>query len=515
MVTDLPKPRSRPTRRAFLSGASTLALAGPAIASLPSGRRRGREGRPNVLFITADQHRFDVAGFAGDAHAHTPNLDRLAGEGTRITDVYCQSPLCVPARQTLVTGRYAHDHGSFANWFAFAPGEWTVARALAAAGYDTAFFGKTHADTAGFRTVVDRNEMVRAFRADHVDAVAPGKIHRRGPQARKSFKLHQMNPGTLSPGDESVSVFHMDEAVVRRTAAFLARRDREAPFFIWASLLAPHPPFYPPEEWLARFRDARLPFHAPLSAEAAARLPARERERRAELGLGAVTSAEMLGITRSYYAAVAWADHNVGRLLSALEEAGCAEDTLVVYTSDHGEMLGEHGLMFKQSFYEGAVRVPCLVRYPGVVTDGGVLDGVVQHVDLVATLLDFAGLEAEGSGDLPGVSWTGAMSGGSTPEVGRALSELAPRSQLPDEVGATVELAGARLQQMLRVGRHKYVRYGADDELLFDLVEDPGETRDLAGDPKHASTLARLRSELAALTPETVTVRGPSESHGR
>ncbi len=471
--------------------------------------------RPNVLFITADQHRFDVAGFAGNAHAHTPNLDRLAGEGTRITDVYCQSPLCVPARQTLVTGRYAHDHGSFANWLAFAPEEWTVARALAAAGYDTAFFGKTHADTAGFRTVVDRNEMVRAFRADHADAVVPGKIHRRGPQARKSFKLHQMNPGTLPPGDDSVSVFHMDEAVVGRTAAFLARRDREAPFFIWASLLAPHPPFYPPEEWLARFRDARLPFHAPLSEEAAARLPARERQHRAELGFEAVTPEAMLGITRSYYAAVAWADHNVGRLLSALEEAGCAEDTLVVYTSDHGEMLGEHGLMFKQSFYEGAVRVPCLVRYPGAVTEGDVLGGVLQRVDLVATLLDFTGLEAEDGGDLPGVSFAGAMSAGSTPGAGRALSELAPRSQLPDEVGATGELEGARLQQMVRVGRHKYMRYGADDERLFDLAEDPGETRNLAGDPKHASTLARLRSELAALTPKTVTVRGPDAPRGR
>lgn len=187
--------------------------------------------RPNVLFITADQHRFDVAGFAGNAHAHTPNLDRLAGEGARITEVYCQSPLCVPARQTLVTGRYAHDHGSFANWLAFAPEEWTVARALAAAGYDTAFFGKTHADTAGFRTVVDRNEMVRAFRADHADAVVPGKIHRRGPQARKSFKLHQMNPGTLPPGDDSVSVFHMDEpswAGPRRSSRAATARRRSS-----------------------------------------------------------------------------------------------------------------------------------------------------------------------------------------------------------------------------------------------------------------------------------------------
>jgi choline-sulfatase len=270
----------------------------------------------------------------------------------------------------------------------------------------------------------------------------------------------------------------MEEAVARETAAFLREAD-ERPFCAWASFVNPHPPLFPPDEFHDLFEGRAIPLRGDLATGGEGLLPVHA-ERRVKQGLDQLGADELLGITRAYYASLAWTDHCVGRVLDELERAGRADDTLVIYTSDHGEMLGQHGLLKKLTFYEGAVRVPLVLRWPGVVRPG-TLAPVVQHVDLVPTLLELLGAGPyDGEDPLPGRSLTPLLVAGEDP--GRedlAIAELA---------------GGGELHWMLRDGRHKLAWYGQHGHALYDLREDPGETRDLSGDEEGA----RLVEELTA-----------------
>ena len=466
-----------PSRRAVLRGAAAL---GAAAIGCPA-----RAARPNLLWIVTDQHRFDVAGYMGDEQAHTPSLDRLARASARLTGMYSQVPLCAPARQSLLTGQYAHTHATFRNDEEQFEDRWTVARALAAAGWRTALFGKTHCDTRGFGLVRDLGAMFAEFVAEHPDGDRPGAAHYTFDKQDEDFDyLGMMNPGFERAG--AGPRFFMEEAVAREAAAFAARGGE--PFFIWASFVNPHPPLFPPDEFHALFEGRDLVLRGSLEQDEPGLLPFLA-QRRANQGLGELDGGALLGITRSYYASLAWTDHCIGELLAALDRAGQTGDTLVIYTSDHGELLGQHGLLKKQVFYEGAVRVPCLLRWPGRIEPRTIAD-VVQHIDLVPTLIEQLDLDAPAAPVPPGRSLGPLLAGGSDPSrPGLAIAELAGRDEL---------------HWMACDGRFKYAWHGREGQALFDLGLDPGETRNLAGDPEHAARAAELAARFEEATAGTV-----------
>ena len=489
-----------PTRRELLGGAAVL---GAAALGCPEGGGRDREPTSagadvaahlggsralprNVLFVVVDQHRFDVSGYMGDAAAVTPNLDRLAAGATRFTGTYCQVPLCAPARQSLLTGQYAHTHTTFRNNEEHFPeGLWTLPRVLAAAGWRTALFGKTHCSTDGFGRVRELREMLEDFLAEHPDGERAGDSHYTFDKQDEEYDyVGMMNPRFERAGP--APSFFMEEAVAREASQFLAEKDAR-PFFCWASFVNPHPPLFPPDEFHALFEGRELPLRGDLRTADPGLLDFHA-ARREKQGLAALPPGALLNVTRAYYASLAWTDHCVGELLEGLERAGHADDTLVVYTSDHGEMLGQHGLLKKWAFYEAAVRVPLVVRWPGAIER--TVERVVQHVDLVPTLIEALGLESGASPD---------------PLPGRSLAPLVATGEDPQRMDlALAELAGGdELHWMLRDERYKFMHHGSDGRALFDLREDPGELRNLAGDEGQTERIAEIEARFRARTAGT------------
>jgi len=439
-----------------------------------------------VLWIITDQHRADVAGYEGDPFGATPSLDALAKQSVRVSELYCQAPLCVPARQSILTGQYAHTNGAFRNSSEFPPEQRTIAGAFADAGYDTALIGKSHCNTAGFQYVREFREQYDAFLEQHPDGARPGAENYRFRKSGNFEFVLTMNPENLSAGEGPR--FFMEQSVVDDTLAYLKQRDPERPFFVWASFLSPHPPLYAPDSFRERFADAPLPLRGTMKEEEPGLL-AVHRGRRAEQGLDEITDDQLLEITRAYYAALAWSDHCIGELLRGLAEQGLADDTLVVYTSDHGEMLGEHGLLQKRAFFDGASRVPCMLRWPGHLEAGAVRDRVAQHVDLTATVLDLAGVPPPDG------------------NVGRSMRELLANPAAPWEDFALSELSGTAasptVRWMMRRGRFKYEWHSADVQALFDLETDPGELHNLVDDPEHAEVVAAMRARYEAVSEAT------------
>ena len=475
----------RPRRRLAFTLCAALCAAG-VLGLRDSPAQVELERRPNVLWIITDQHRADVAGYEGNTFASTPSLDRLATESVRVSDFYCQAPLCVPARQSLLTGQLSHSHGAFRNTSGFPDEERTLAHAFSEAGYATALVGKAHCNTAGFEHVREFKTQLAGFMERHPDGRRPGVEHYRFRRTGEHEYEETMNPGNLPAGDGPR--FFMEVAVVEDTLEYLAARDPERPFFVWASFLNPHPPLYAPDAFRALFVDAQLPLLGSLQ-DAGAELSAVSAQRRSYQGLGEITDAQLLEITRAYHAALAWSDHCVGLLLDGLDELGLAEDTLVIYTSDHGELLGEHGLLQKRSFYEGASRVPCLLRWPGHLAAGAVRHNVAQHVDLTATVLDLAGVTPP------------------NPPAGRSMRALLEGADAEWEDLAFAELLGpgesGELGWMMRAGRFKYVWSGAGGDVLFDLQADPGECENLAALPEHAELIDELWARFDSLASET------------
>lgn len=492
-----------PSRRDVLRG--SLALAALQAADPKGQESAGQDPealRPNVLFLLSDQHRHDAAGYAGAGHASTPNLDALAAAGTRITGAYCQIPLCVPSRQSLLTGQLASTHGNFRNRHSKLADEHTFAHDFRSAGYTTTWIGKTHCNTSGFSTSVGQEDLFQAFAEEHEGARMPeGPVGGKRPRIPT---LAPLNPGYLDAGPGPL--FRMEERVAERTARELelaCAGDQEQPFLLVSSFLNPHPPLFPPADYLELYRDADLP-HADGYQDRDA-LPFRDLQRRRRVSRWkALDPAQVRNITRAYYASIAWMDHCVGQVLACLkrlEAAGKTQrDTLVVYSSDHGEMLGEHGLWQKRALFEGATRVPLILRLPGRLAAGRVLDQVVEHLDLVRTLYELCNVDCGLTTD--GRSFAPALLGAQQPWENRARMELTATHGLPDP--ADLKSLGDKPAAgfwALRQDDWKFIEHSAEERGLYNLREDPDELSNRIEDPAQADRITEMRRTLMARNP--------------
>jgi len=490
--------------------------------------------RPNILLITSDQQRGDCFGFEG-RKVKTPHLDQLAADGTRFSACITPNVVCQPSRASILTGLLPRTHGVHDNGIDLEPelGELGFAGTLARAGYDTAFVGKAHFATYHTFAKTGTPECVKSS-ADydagwrgpymgfgHVELMLIGHnwflppkppagqayeqwyyADRRGAE-RNALYQHQLPPLSTAPQtfhSALPSAWHNSSWVGDRTIAYLrdaARADR--PFCLWASFPDPHHPFDAPDPW------SRM--HHPDEIDLP---PCRERDldrrpwwHRAALenepkGAGDFTEArksysrippqgdrELRELIANYYGMVSLIDHNVGRILIALEEAGLAQNTLVIFTSDHGDWLGDHGLILKGPMhYEGLLRVGLIARGPAT-GKGLIVEDPVSTLDLGATFLDYAGVPAaidqHGASLRPLLEQRGASRD-------FALNEW---ELLPSRAGVQLSL------RTIRTRRYKLtVDLGSGAGELYDLADDPHEMVNRFDDPGCAAVRAELTEML-------------------
>ncbi len=446
--------------RAALALAAALAALLPIAAAGQDAAEAPR--RPNVLFVLADDVRFDALGCDGNPHVPTPHLDRLAQEGVLFTNATVPLALCRPSRASILTGRHSFAHGITDNAEESDAllDEVLFPELLQRAGYDTAVVGKWHVP---WPWAVD----LRGF--DHwVSFDGQGKYH---------------GQALSADGRRVEPDGHLTDQLTGLALDWLAARDPERPFFL---LFAPkncHYPFQPAERHRGALADVEFP--QPASRDDP---PATEFHRRALAALGEPEGARrMEDRARAYHELVLGLDEAVGRLVDALRERGALDDTLVLVTSDHGLLLGEHGFSQKLRTYEPALRVPLIARLPGTFDGGRVEARPASSLDLAPTVLAAAGVEVPAD------------------VQGRSLAELfGARPPEPPWPTRTLHVAGfdardpTAVELCLRGPRYKYTALVADgfEELLFDLESDPDERHDLAGAPDQEARLARLRAEL-------------------
>ena len=428
--------------------------------------------RPNVLIIMADEHAPQFSGVYGHPIAQSPDIDALGEDGVVFDAAYCNSPLCVPSRMSLMTGRLPSSDGVYDNASPLPSDSVTWAHLLRAVGYDVVLAGKQHFigpdQLHGFRTQISHDL--------HASALHPIYAWDEGvtPAAKPWYHLETIGPGNTKEIDT-------DEDVETRSLEYIrSRADSDQPWVLMSSYIAPHFPFVAPREFWNLYdpEQVDMPDLPPGHLESQHPLYGRLRS---TFGLEGVTETQIRRARAAYYALVTYLDHKVGRLLAALDETGQAQNTIVVFTADHGEMLGEHGLWRKSTFYEHSARVPLIVRWPGVFAGGRRVPEAVSLVDLVATLVEVAGTEPVA--ELDGSSLTGLMSGNDRAWKDEAISEYLAHGVLGP-------------MAMLRHGRYKFNYVHEEPPELYDLEEDPGEFTNLADSDEHQPVLDELRNAL-------------------
>ncbi len=436
--------------------------------------------RPNLLLVVSDQHNPHIGGWAGDPVVRTPALDRLAAAGVDFTQAYCAGPLCVPSRMALMTGQYPLDLGIWTNSEILPSTTPTFAHALTAAGYETVLCGRMH--FIGF----DQNHGFRQRLVGDVSGAMSGTTAGQemfeGVWSRRGCgqDVGSLLPEAVGPGRATYEIY--DEAVTARAIRLLETWDRqppERPFCLVVGLLLPHNPYVCAPELFDEYMD-RLPA-APEASIAPDEHPAVQDLRRYR-GTAQITPEMARRARAAYYGLVTTLDRNLERLLQALDATRLAETTQVIYTSDHGDLCGEHGLWWKDSFYEGSVRVPLLWAGPGVARPGRAEKRVVSLCDLAPTLTALA--EAPELPGARGQSLAALLQGGPAEAAsGRAFAETCAIGQQP--------------ARMIRQGPWKLCAYhGFETPQLFNLDDDPGEQHDRGRDPADADVRAALTAAL-------------------
>ena len=440
----------------------------------------------NVLVLMSDQHSPKVLGHAGHPVVRTPNLDALAAQGTRFTAAYTNSPICVPARAAWATGRYVHETRCWDNATAYAgePPGW--GHALQAAGVRVESIGKLHYRDAVVPTGFDRqiNPMHLAGGVGQVWGSVRDPLPRReGAELLVAWS-----------GGGETDYTRYDRHSTELACEWLAERGQHPgePWVLYVGLVAPHHPWIAPHEWFGLYDQASLPPAKLRPQDGHPRHPWVEAYARMLVGLDERnTDEERQRCTAAYYGLVSYLDDNVGRVLDALDRSGQRDETLVIYTTDHGETLGSRGLWGKSVLYEETAGIPLLVAGPGV-APGRESRTPTTLVDGYPTILEAVGVAAPaGEPPRPGRSWV-ALAG-----------EPDDRSRVAFAEYHAMGASSAAL--LVRRDRYKLIHYVGFEPELFDLEADPEETTNLAQDPGAAGILTELEGVLRDIVdPEEV-----------
>ena len=468
--------------------------------------------RPNILWYCTDQQRFDTIGALGNPHIRTPRLDRLCASGVAFERAYAQSPICTPSRATMLTGRYPASHHVHRNGNAFFPsGEKLVTKIFAEAGWDCGLVGKLHLSQAkghearlddGYRVYQWSHHPLPDLDAEH-HAYHQWLVQEKGVDP---VELYGQLEGFCGPGVPAE--LHQTTWCTEMAIRFIQEK-RDGPWLLSLNPFDPHPPFDPPPEYLERYDPSAMPppLFRPADIERQRRFEkiaqqtteamdpfgqmasdprqGAERSRTAHLP---PASFDGLVVKAAYYAMIELIDDQLGRLLDAIEDAGQLDDTIILFHSDHGEMLGDHGLLYKGCrFFEGLVHVPMILAWRGRFLQDLKSRALVELVDIAPTLLDAAGLELPAA--MQGRSLAPLLTGAGDPHHHKPHVV----AEFHDALGSTARPTPTH-GSMLFDGRHKHIVYHTDGlGELFDLEADPEEFDDLwdSADPRLKYDLLR------------------------
>jgi iduronate 2-sulfatase len=489
MARSTPRPRTPPLCAVFLTFAALVAC-----LILGSSVRAAEAVAPklNVLFLIADDLNCDL-GCYGDAGMKTPNIDRLAARGVRFDRAYCQFPLCSPSRSSFLTGRRPNVTGVQIlptvknpvgpHFREKLPDTVTLPQLFKQNGYFSARVGKLY--HYGVPTEVGTAGLDDNMSWDHA-------INPRGRDRDEHDKIFSLQPnqfgGTLSwLADEGEDAEQTDGLGATEAIRLLEKFKRESrPFFLGVGFYRPHTPYVAPKKWFDLYPTDQVAL-ASLSDDDRARVP-KPAYASAKAEQDKISDDVRRQAIQAYHGTVSFMDAQVGRVLDALDRLGLAESTVIVFTSDHGYHLGDHGLWQKQSLFERSARVPLIIAAPRAKANGHVAPAPVEMLDIYPTLADLAGLKA--------------------PDY---LDGASLRSTLDDAAKSVKTAAFTQVRRgnngdgySVRSGRWRYTAWtnasGASlGDQLFDEEADPAETRNLANDPAHAATVHQLKALLAPI----------------
>lgn len=481
------------------------------MTSSSSHHMPAAQARPNFLFLLCDELRWDALGCMGHPMVATPNIDRLAARGVVFDRAYCTAPSCIPARSQMLTGLATPQCGSWSLSETIPPGMPTFAEALSGAGYATAAVGKMHfanlAGTSDMRTphgfqhlVLGEEGQNRGYHEqdDYIQYLkqhgyADWIPHQHGRRWRDEFHL------AFKPQTSPLPLEHFDTTWTgRETISMLERiAGSSSPFFLWSSFLKPHFPCELPADWPNPYRPEDVPlrlttdYHPDPEREAFTALAALQAASKEH---GWLEEETLRGFAAAYFANITLVDQEVGKILDALEQLGLTDNTMIVFSSDHGEHLGERGALGKITYYEESCRVPLIVAGPGVAEPGTRREELVILEDLCPTFVDAAGTQ------MP------------VPVYGRSLLPLLggadPTPPWRDAVcgvlGGITQVDLSMMHAFVRRDRFKLMwQFQGGKQKLFDLEADPLEQHDLAAQGKYEDILRQLRGVLASWLGET------------
>lgn len=497
-------------KSSLLAGASALS-ASPQRAgdsqknahSWPEASRETNGGRmPNVLWICADQQRFNTIQGLNNEGVRTPNLRKLMDESVTFNHAYCQNPVCSPSRASFLTGRYPHTTGLRANGQRIRESEQLVTRNLADHGYTCGLSGKLHlSPCAGGRNEsrVDDGYSVFWWSHDLTDQW-PGKNMWHVWLKDKGVKWPSPPPKAEAWGVPIDPKYTQTAWCSDMAIQFMRQQQSFNPWLMSVNIFQPHHPFWPTQDYLSRYDVDKIPSPAYQEGELDNKPVFQRVDHQAAYGGTGVSFAKTddlthRKITAAYYAMIEQVDTEVGRMLKILEETGQAENTIVIYMSDHGEMLGDHGIYLKGPyFYDCAIRVPLMIRWPGKYKAGLRVDSMVELLDIAPTLLEAAGIPVPSG--MHGRSLTPVLTGKTTTHRDSIYCEHFDSSFLydPPPMASCVRTAQYKLSYYHNLGLGE----------LYDLEKDPGEVHNLWTSSSAKPARAELTEKLLGRMVETV-----------
>lgn len=501
--------------------------------------------RPNILLITSDQQHFSTLGVVND-RIQTPALDRLCHEGTRFDRAYCPNPTCTPTRASIITGMYPSQHGAWSLGTKLFEDVPTVGGYLQHAGYATSLVGKAHFQPLGTRPGMESIECQPILRDldfwrdfhgpwygfDHVETA---RMHGDESHAGQHYAIWLEEKGLTDwqeyfqpfPADPDFEHGYYDKDKRRWTLPeelhysvwtaerTIAQMERAAaadrPFFCWSSFHDPHPPYIVPEPWASMYdpqdmvpgrlhgeEHAKNPPHFAMTQDPDADWGEYQKPEQGHIHGGhshAHTEENLKKDMAAYYGMTSFMDQQIGRILDRLDQLGQAENTLVVFTTDHGHFLGQHGLVHKCiHHYEDLLRIPFIVRHPGRVPAGRVSTAIQNLVDLTPTFLAQAGREIPGA--ITGVDQSDTWAGGQAARNGSVTENHHTRTTMHMRT---------YVNERYKITVYRQAEYGE----LFDLQEDPGEVNNLWDDPAAADVKSRLLHEFVQASLQSEPMRMP------
>lgn len=468
---------STQSRRTFLKTAGLAA--GTVLMPFPAMAAQRNERKPNILVIMSDEHNAGVAGCYDNEIAQTANLDGLSRRGITFDSCYCNSPLCVPSRLSFTSGKYVSRVGAWNNscWLASDDCP-SLPHILNAAGYESVLCGKMHYDRTrryGFREI--------GGNMNNANKTGKGSRRKADDLAPKEGLSNRFDD--FHAGDES-GILNHDRKVTAATVEFLSnRKSSEKPFFLFVGYLAPHFPLIVPQEYWDRFKGkVPMPEIPPGHLESQAR---NYKHHRIAFNTEGVPDETVQKGRELYYGLTQWLDDQIGKVLWSLAESDVADNTVVIYTTDHGENMGEHGLWWKNCLYDHAARVPLIISWPARWVGGQRRADACSLVDVVQTIAEIGGA------DVP-ADWDGDSMLGWLDDPWATWKDLAVSEYYGHNVASGFV--------MIRTGRYKYVYHTQADadhpaeRELYDMLLDPGEFNNLADQRRYRRQVRQMHEAL-------------------